>query len=458
MPRSNHSESTLKYLLKRFNQMLEKGKEQYFEIYELEKLTEYYIKKNEIKKAHKAIKLGLKQHSESYTINLLHLKFEIARENIVVAKKISNELRKKYPNKGEILVFKAIIKIFEKKYEEAKNLIKRARKISDSDEIDYLYEAVGYVFIRMKQFLDGALFLKKFQEEFEDSDTLLLEIARAYQMAEKYKLSIKYYNLYIDKYPFDSQAWYELGVIQKESDKDSSVEALHYCLSIEPEFYNAYQALGDIYFIDGKFQEAIVKYLEYEKHHQNEEIYFKLGKCFLNIEKYNLAEFFFKKAGNNSLFNNDLKYYWALNYFHKKNYIKAEKYILELLTNEKKEAKYWFLTAQIQEAENKVENAEKFYKEALKIENENVDYWIALADLFFKNNDVKKALDILSSAILHHITGYKIMYRLAAFAHKLNMKEQAEHFLQLAMIENSEQTIIELIKFYPEGKNMIVEQ
>ena len=456
MPRNNNSEFSLQFLLKRFNQMLERKKEQYFEVFELEALTEYFIKKNKFTNAQKAIELGLKQHGDSYTVNLLNLKFEIAKENIVGASKISNKLQKKYPNKGEIFVFKAIIKIFEKKFDDAKNLIRRARQISDSDEIDYLYEAVGFIFLKMHQYVDGALFLKKFQEEFEDSDLLLLEIARAYQLAQKHKLSLKYYNLYLDKYPFDSQAWYELGVIQKEYDVDSSLEALHYCLSIEPEFYNAKQAIGDICFKGGEYQEAIIEYFEYEKHEQDEEIYFKLGKCFLLIKKYNLAEFFFKMANKNSFSNDDLMYHMALNYFYKKNNLEAEKYILELLKSNKTKAEYWFLTAKIQEAKNDAENAEKFYKEALKIENENADYWIALADFFFKQNNVKKALDILSSAIIHHITNYKIMYRLAAFAHKLNMKEQAEHFLQLAMMENSEKTEFELLQFYPEGKNMIV--
>ncbi len=453
MQNKNNSNFILNNLITRFKQMLKKGIPQYFEIPEIKELTNYFIDREEISEAKSAIDLGLKLHGESYEINLLHLKYQIANENLTGAKKLIRKISKFYPQKGELSLYQAIISIYENKYDKAKELIRKGIKISGLEETDYLFIPIGYVFIKMNHYLDGALYLKKYYETYEDSDDLLLDIARAYVNAKKFRLAESFYNKYLDHFPFSALGWFELGKLQSLFDGEGiCIDSFDYALSIDSGFKEVYLAKGDFFYDDSLYNLSLECYREYEKIEANGLIFYRIGRSLSGRENFNLAEFYYKMAEEKDYGSMAFDYDRALNLYKKEENSLAYDKITKIIENEDSNPKYWHLAALISEAMNHKETAKKFYNEALKLDDTNSEYWANYADIYYKESNFENALEVLSSAITKHLIDYKIMYRVAICAMRLNKNDLAQVFFQHAVDDNPHKTLNELLNYYPQAE------
>ncbi len=438
-------------LIHRFNTLLKLKtvtKTDFLSLKELEELSEYYIENGKIQRASKVIDIGLKLYGNSYSLLILNLKLEIAKENIVGGKKILKTILMQYPPNAELWLFKSILAIYEKKFEEAHKWIRKAQKYNDYEDSQYLFVPIGLVYLKMHQYLDGALLLKKFQEAYEDTDELLKDIAEAYYMAKKYKMSSNYYRRYLDKFPFDAEAWFRYGMNEKEQDKDTALVCFEYSLSIEPEIIEAYLQIGNIALEKKDYNRALENYLEYEKREQSPEIYHCLGKASFYTQHFYLAKYFLQQAYR-EIKSDDLYYHLAYTYLKTGETDKASILVKKILDEDDKKHKFWNLAGKIAQAEGRYEHAEFLFNEALKYNEDNIDYWTDLADLFYARNKVLEAFEVLASANLRGISSYKFDYRLVLFALENNIKLDTKLLLDTALNKNS-RALKELIEIFPQ--------
>ena len=131
----DHLEPELDALVKRFEQMLSNQNVQFFDSEEYEEIIDYYLERQNLERARKAIEMALDQYPSSPDFLLRKAKLLLLKRNGKKALELLDELEKIDPTNPEIYLTKGAIYSHLKQSEKAVEEYNRAIQYSDDLEV-----------------------------------------------------------------------------------------------------------------------------------------------------------------------------------------------------------------------------------------------------------------------------------------------------------------------------------
>lgn len=217
--------------------------------------------------------------------------------------------------------------------------------------------------------------LLKVVEKYPKSYLAHKMLAQWYEKDNQISTAIEEYVRAVEVNLKDYTSYFKVAKLLKQIDKiDESETMLKDLLKKKPDFYEASELLGDIYYDKEMFKEVISIYLEAQKYNPAKyEIYYNLGMAYTRLNDFQRAnEYYAKAAEINSLLYNGI-----------------------------------FNMGQIAMIMTELEEAEKYFQECLQGEDVEAGSYFYLAQIAMIKGNKEKALDYINLAIELDIEIYK---------------------------------------------------
>lgn len=209
--------------------------------------------------------------------------------------------------------------------------------------------------------------LLKVVQKYPQSYNAHKMLAQWYEKDNKISTAIEEYVRAVEVNLKDYESYFKVASLLKQTDKvDEAETMLKSLLNKKPDYYEATELLGDIYYDREMFKECINVYLEAQKYNPAKyEIYYNLGMAFTRLNDFQKAnEYYAKAAEINSMLYNGI-----------------------------------FNMGQIAMLMAELEEAESFFMQSLEGEDVEVGSYFYLAQISMIKGDKDKALNYINLAI-----------------------------------------------------------
>lgn len=435
----------------RFNEMISNNTSQYFDVFELEGIIDYFLEEGEISLARKAVECGLRIHPQAIPLQIRHAQLLMHEEKLDECLEILNFVEKIDKNNPELYLTKGAAYNLKGEINKAVNAFEHALKMP-LDELDETLYNIGISFGQAGDTFLAVKYLEKAHQHNPQNEIVLYELGYYYDRDLQFDKSIEYYNKYLDIDPFNHSVWYNIGITYNRMGMfEKAIEAYDYALALNEEFLHSHFNKANALANNNQFEEAIACYKEYllvDK--ENDDAYCYLAECYLNTEKYNEALENYQKAIRLNEQNSSAWYGSGLIMWSEGKLTEAQAFFKKALLIENSNADFWSMNAKVHAELDEINEAISAFEMAIKIEPESIDNWLSYSEMYYDLNDTDKAIQILKRANKINKSNAYLDYRLTAYLLDKNEElEAACHFESALKIDFSKSS--ELFEFYPEA-------
>ncbi len=359
--------SNLSNSILRFEKMLKTNTVYYFDSTEFILISHHYIDQANYSLAEKSIKMGLDQHPNNTDLMLLNSELLIFNSNYEDAYEILNYLENINPENREVYLQKATIFSKNNHSEEAIAILKKALQFID-DKVD-IWNMIAMEFLLIEDFNSAIPFFKKCLDYDNEDYQSLYNLIFCYENLGMIEESISELSLVLEKRPYSKIAWHQLGKIYKKKQKfKESISAFDFAIISDDQFVSAYVEKAKVLVKVGKLNEAIDNFrLSIELSEPNSYVYYRIAKCFKQLNNKKLFLDYIKKSvreepGNEKAWTCLIKYY-----LKKKNYRQSKYLCSRALENNHNSIKILQLISIIH-------YRTKCYEDAIKSYNKIIDF------------------------------------------------------------------------------------
>ncbi len=452
-----------KMLVQRFEKMLQKKEQHFFDVIELECIVEHYLYEFKIKDAENAIDFALNLHPYSIELKIKKAQVLFSTGNYKLAHKMLIVLEKIENTNPDIFLLLGNIYIIFEEYDKAHTKFREAIKYSEEDIIEILLE-IALNFEQVNKYDDALKYLTEAYVLDNSFLPIIYELAYCCEKTGKFEKSIRFYKIYLDQEPFSCDAWYNLGLVyNKIDDYNSAIDAYDYAIAIDNKFETVYFNKANSLANAEIYTEAIEVYHEYIKiAKESPEAFFYIAECYMRIDDFEMAEKYYSKTLKlDEKFSDALFGIGIINYF-KDKYTESLLYLNKAIEIDNDNPEYWFYLGLVNSKLKFEKASASAFKKASELDPYDCDIWLSYAELHFENNKIDKAINIIKKAVSLN-NNAKLNYRLAAyyFCNKniglaidkfetgLSIDfDKHNEFLNLCPDANSNNEIIELIDKY----------
>jgi tetratricopeptide (TPR) repeat protein len=440
-----------KACIDRFQKMLRQGSPPYFDVHELEMITDYFLENLNHSMAKRAIEHGLDLHPHSHSLKLSAARVYAANGNLNFAMSLLKEVEKVEWQNEEVFLIKASIHAQLKEHGESIENLKRAVELSSElrDEIllDMAFEQQN------QQDYTGAVdSLKKALDINPDNDSALHEIGFCFDALQKSADVIPYYEAFLDKHPYSYAAWYNLGnAFFKQGDYKNCIAAYGFCLAIEesftPALYNKANALIQL----ERYDEAIIDFeesLQQEQPQASTHCY--LGECYEKLEQVEQARLHYHKAITLDKNCSDAFIGLAVVCELEENWRESLKWYKKALQLDAHCSGYWHMYAMANHECNEIFEAEAAFLKSVGLDKTNVDAWEDYAVFKAEITGNQFAIKILQDSLILNPESAQLQYRLASYLCQSFRFAEANDLLSLAL-KNEPEGLEEFLDYYPQA-------
>ena len=437
--------------VKRFRKMTKDGSFEYFDVFEIEGMVDYFLDEGKIKLANKAIENGLEIHPASTSLQikkaqilLVEGKAEESFDLINLAEKIEKTNPDVFLIKGSALIMLGMVT-------EAIEAYEQSIRYNYDDTDDLLYN----ISITLSQAgeTDKAIdFLERAYKVNPENELVLYELGYCYDKKQDFEKSIVYYNHYLDIDPFNASVWYNLGITYNRiGQHDEAVNAYDYSIAIQDNFEQAYFNKANALSNSNRYEEAVKCYKEYlELDKNNDDAYCYLGECYLNLEKNDEALINYRKAIRINKNNANAWYGSGLIMWIEGKLTEALVFIKKALKLDDENADFWLIYGKINHESEKFDQAENAFEKAVSLEPDNPDAWVSYAEMEYERGHLNDAILILKNAYQIISDDSAISYRLTAYLLENNDELSATGYFEKAL-ELDFNGYHNLFDYYPEA-------
>ena len=239
---------------------------------------------------------------------------------------------------------------------------------------------------------------KQVQENQNPSTSISLLIdAKREQITGNKEKAIELFRQYIDKFPQDPVAYFELARIL--ADKKEISEAIRmsreaHILDPENIWYSLFLAEMDQ--LTGNLQEAISIYQKIVAKNPNDlDYYYQLAALYLTSERFREAIDMYNKIEAKAGISEDVSLQKEKIFLHLNELGRAEEELTDLVNSKPDEPRYLSILAEFYMSNNKPEKALETYKKISEIDPGNPYIHMSMADYYRKTGDKEKAFNEL---------------------------------------------------------------
>lgn len=438
--------------LNRYEQMLKTGSKMYFDVIQIEYITERFIEEGRFVPALQAVDLGLEIHPTSIALKTRKANILFNLGEVEQVLRLTNQLLKIEISNHELYLLKGSSLLLLGHKREADATFQLAIENARDDSEEVLFN-VGFSYEQNGNYKHAIHYMQKVLELNPENEGALYETAFCYEKLDENEKSLDFYNRYLDIDPYSDSAWFNMGIIYtKINDLEESIEAYEYALVINEDFSNAWFNLGHSNMILGNYYDAIDAFLKYSDYDEsNDEAFCLIGECYLKLGEIDKAFNNFQEAITYNKTNAQAYFGVGLTLKLKNDLHKSMQYLQKALNYNETNSDYWFVMGEVSGALNYHELSDDSYHEACNLSPETLPNWLGYAEMLYKKGKVTKAISVLNEAQEHHKNNALINYRLAAYLLESDNEPKAIKHLEKAL-KNDYSNYNYLFDAYPEAR------
>ena len=407
-------EEEMEKAIERYEEMLKANDSAYFDSEEFEYIIDHYTKNNQLKRSRQAVELAMAQHPESSM-----LKIKLARQYL-----LENDAQRAFDIMQHVervddeedpdyfLTLGSCLAVLGKSEEALENYFS-ALPYFDEDEKFDLYNAIAYEYQHMREYDLALEFYNKALPYAEDPDTIYHEIRCCFLSAGRKEEALAYFHQMIDKDPYNSKAWTNIGDIYRMMGQyEESIDPYEYALSIDPEDLWTNMHLADIYYDLGRYKEAIDTLEEALRNGiETSMIHTTIGDCYYRLNDLQSAEEHFSKALeiNPMVGSAGLGYVFSDRGQSKK----AIKYFEKALELEPWETDHLYSIATDYMKLKEYDKAMDYLRKIQEETPNDADAYYYIADLYGQQDKIDEAINTIKFGLLQTDNDPSLLYLLA---------------------------------------------
>ncbi len=424
----NEFENEADDLISRYEEMVEEGKNYYFDVEDLEFILDFYIDMNQMGKAKQAVRYAFNLHPQALTLQIKKAKILLKNNNPKRAISILDNVQEielanteLYQIKGHAFILLNNVEAAKEQYNQAMQLI------HDKEElVDMLYSISQT--LQFQGLYELAIqYLKQAYKMVDDYLFILYDLAYCNEKIEQTQQSLFYYEKYLEKDPFSDHVWFTVGrLYEEEGNIEKALEAYDFVHAINPKFSEVLLEIARIYEDTFQYKKAIDYYSSYlESDPENCDVHYYIGNCYNMLDEWDYSLEHFHKSLNIEPFNAKV-FHGMASVFYKKNLLEDALFYSKRATLvDEDNAKFQLLFGKISSRLKKKDNALTAYRKTVDLKPQLVYYWIQLSDELINQNKIGEAINALQESLELHSNSPAILYRLSALQFKQGNKEKS---------------------------------
>ncbi|MGE5424000.1 MAG: tetratricopeptide repeat protein [Syntrophothermus sp.] len=433
-PFDNYPDPEILTLTRRFEKMMLNGEHYFFDVDEYEEIIDFYLFKNDNKKANSCIHFALEQHPGNVNLLLRKAQMLISRDKTENALQILNDLDKYDSTDHEVHLMKGNLYSQLDKPEKAIEEYLLASRMEPED-LDEIYSNISFEYENIGKYEKAIDYLILALENNPSNEGALYEISFCFEISQQTERAVRFLEKYLDNSPFSKAAWFNLGIAYSNLELyEKAIEAYDYAIAIDETFASAYFNKANCYANLNEYKKAIETYLETAFYEDPEPLtYYYIAECFEKMEDYNAAITYYKKAIS---LDPDFADAWlGIGMAHDAlvQYQLALTYIEKAIAISPTIPDYWFIQGDIQIKFNRINDGIKSYLKVIEMEPENSEIWLELSIVYSDLEDYDKAESTLREGIKWHESNPDFYFSIAFYLLKLGKTRQAYEKLDKAM-------------------------
>ncbi|MFV0530709.1 MAG: tetratricopeptide repeat protein [Flavobacteriales bacterium] len=396
--------------VERFEEMLSKNENWYYDAEEIADIITFYIDINDVKNAQKALNYALGIHPENLDLQVKKVEVLIAKRKFTQAQDLITKLNVVIPSNTDLLIAQAKIFSIKKKYQKAIDFYEKA--LEESDEVEYLLSSIGNEFLNMDANEKALVYFKKVLEINLDDEYAFYSIMHCFNQLKNPAHCIKFLLEYIDSRPYSDYAWYNLGLeYKKQRNFSEAIRAFDYAILINEKFLSAYWQKANALEKTTRYDEAVKVYEESLQYDDTPSFtHLKIGKCYksMALPLKALASFY------NAIYDDpQMDKAWAeaaYVYAEMKNLDEAIYYLKKALELNPEHVQYIkkYITFTI---ENQgIDEALSYYDQLIQLEPENENNVLGKAELLLFTKAYRQVIDFLENYCKNHTQPEALYY------------------------------------------------
>ncbi|MCX6309467.1 MAG: tetratricopeptide repeat protein, partial [Bacteroidia bacterium] len=384
-------------LVARYERCQSEGRPCYFDVDELEDITDFYLKKGRNKDSTQVVELGLKLHPNS---SILLLKKAVLYLEIGEAKRalrILDRLPEKDDTEANLVRSEVLLQLSRR--DEAVLLLHQVMEEETFERSDLALDISG-ILIQSGEYGEAADFIREALLIDPSNLDLLFEMAYNYEQLNQTTEAIRIYNQILAIDPYSSETWFNLGqACFNEKSYGSAVDAYDYALVINPADSLAMLQKAHALFQNEQYLEAAEVYQEYgELTEFSPIVLVYIGECLEKTDQFDKAMEYYRKSFEKDPQNVDALTGMGICLMEKEQFRDSLVWFERALRVDRYISETWVYVAEVFVNLEMPEEAMLSYLRALEIDPLQADVQAAIGNLHFDAGTYDQALKYYNEA------------------------------------------------------------
>lgn len=427
----------------RFEEMLKKKTNAFFDLDVYENIIHYYIEKNELSKAFKASELAQEQYPYSGLPLFLKAQVLVYSGSVKEAFKYIERAESFLPNDPEVVITKANIYAMMSKHKLAISCAEQVLALGMETQSIHCFIAQNYM--KMNHYEKSFYHYQQALTLSPENEDIFDEFMDFVEITAFHRQGIEFFEKQIDNSPYSHTAWYRLGILaNSKGEYAKALHALDYATLIKEDFADAWAEIGCVYMNQKNYVEAqktFEKVLSLEK--PSAEIYCHLASSIEKQEDYEQALRIYRKAIELKESHHEAWYGAGLCLTSLGKHYEAIHFLKRALKHQKHDGDYWFTLAECEFQVGNIVSCLDAYKQASYYSPYNPQIWLNWSFVFYEQGNIEDAIELLMQGVEDLPDNADLLYRLAVYLISAGKYKQAFKYLESALILNfSKHTVL----------------
>ena len=438
-------------LVTKYEQCLLDGHSCYFDVDELEVISDFYLKKGCSKESTEVVDLGLKLHPNSSILLLKKAMLYLEIGETHHALHILDRLPEKDDTEAHLIRSECLLQL--NRREEALRLMHQIMDEELFEKSDLALDIAG-ILVQASEFKAAIGFIQEARVTDAKNLDLLFELAYNFEQIGQPEDALDIYRQILDIDPYSSETWFNLGQAHfNQKQYVEAIEAYDFALVVNPDDHLALLQKAHALFQNEQFTEAAEIYLEYGKATEmSSSVWVYVGEAYEKSDHIEQAMDCYRVAYEMDPKNVDALTGMGICLMEKEQYRESLIWFERSLRIDHQISELWVYVAEVFVNIDMPEEAMLSYLRSLEIDPTQADIHAAVGNLHFDAGQYEQALLYYNKAelISADLPGLHLFYALV-YA-KTGDSELSMHHLTLAIaLEPASQKIFdEIINEHPQ--------
>lgn len=440
-----------KAIAKRYEEMLEKEENWFFDLNQIEDLVDHYFLKGLEELAMQAIEYGMSIFPDAPILSLRKAQGLATTGKMDESLSLLLFLLELEPFNDEIHLTLASLYSEKGDHPHAVHHLKVALKYCDPMAFNDIALDLAHEYENNHRYVEAISILKKAISKNPQNDIALYELAYLYDTIGDNARAIRLFHEFLDENPYSCAGWYNLGqsyILNGQSDK--AIQALEYAVVINEHFLDAQISLGHAHFAEENYQEAIQCYLGgMNESLPQPAVYCCIGECKIQLNQYREALRYFDKAIKES---EDYTEAWvgrAIVFDHLGNEEESLISVNRAFSIDPTSVEIAMICGSMQMKAGFLEKAIEVFSGLVESLPNSIEGWVSLSDCHAGLGNSTDALRAIEQGLAENPDHTALLYRKVAFLHLTDKRKEALLLLR-NLAEQEPEGILDLITFYPD--------